>query len=172
MSFKWKNLFPVSICSLLISRYRTFYLLVFPLSLTLALLQIFSYSSSTSSVFLLLSLPFLTTCLNFFVPFFAACNGTHRLWADGDDSQAVPAQAHHRWHQCLCSPHWLCPHQEGELKSLYSNNLTLFSPCPIFFATCFFPSTSVCVSEVRPALFSNVTLIQSFHWNVKHTYIL
>lgn len=43
----------------------------------------------------------------------AAGNRTYRLWPDGDDGQAVPAQDHHCWHQRLCPPHWLRPHQEG-----------------------------------------------------------
>lgn len=49
----------------------------------------------------------------------ADCNRTHRLRPDGDDGQAVPAQAHHCWHQRLCPPHWLRPHQEGAWITLY-----------------------------------------------------
>lgn len=59
---------------------------------------------------LLLSL-LLSIC--FPLRFSAAGNGTYRLRPDGDDSQAVPAQDHHCWHQCLRPPHRLCPHQEG-----------------------------------------------------------
>lgn len=66
-----------------------------------------------SSIFLLFTL------LNLSPSFSAASNRSYRLWPDGDDSQAVSAQAHHRWHQRLCPPHWLRPYQEGARRTLY-----------------------------------------------------
>lgn len=99
---------------------------------------------------LLLSL-LLSIC--FPLRFSAAGNGTYRLRPDGDDSQAVPAQDHHCWHQRLRPPHWLCPHQEGGQElSFYSLLLYLLlsdsfrSPGPLLLVV--FP-LSFCVMNVR-----------------------
>lgn len=80
-----------------------------PLSLALV---ISSYSPSfpLHSHYLFILLLF-SVCFPLCFP--AAGNRTYRLWPDGDDGQAVPAQDHHCWHQRLCPPHWLRPHQEG-----------------------------------------------------------
>ena len=84
----------------------------------------------------------------------AACNRTHRLRPDGDDGQAVPAQAHHCWHQCLCPPHWLRPHQEGAQRTLFIQNSPSFHPIflsmRVFHFTCFLHLLS-CIRKVRPA---------------------
>lgn len=80
-----------------------------PSSLALLLIVPYSHRFSLHSPYLFL-LP-LSICFPLRLP--AAGNGTYRLWPDGDDGQAVPAQDHHCWHQRLCPPHWLRPHQEG-----------------------------------------------------------
>lgn len=90
-----------------------------PLTPTVTL--IFSYLFSAFflvPLFLVIALP--TICLPLY--FSAAGNRTYRLRPDGDDSQAVPAQAHHCWHQRLCPPHWLRPHQEGAFNLSHSNS--------------------------------------------------
>lgn len=75
----------------------------------------------------------------------ADCNRTHRLRPDGDDGQAVPTQAHHRWHQCLCPPHWLRPRQEGARRTL-----SVFKTHPAFT-----PSVSLFV-HVFPSTFASL----------------
>lgn len=102
MSFKYKKKkFSMLICPLLIFKYITNFFFHSPwFFLFLRPLHSLIYSYIPPSHLLLSTFLFSQpACLS------AACNGTHRLRADGDDSQAVPAQAHHRWHQRLRSPH-------------------------------------------------------------------
>lgn len=113
-----------------------------------------SYSSSTSCVSLLFT-PLI--CLPLHLS--TACNRTHRLRPDGDDGQAVPAQAHHCWHQRLCPPHWLRPHQEGAQRTL-----SLFKTHPAFT-----PSLSLCVYLFPPLTIHHSSINISKHKpNFKH----
>lgn len=115
--------------------------------LTLTFPLIFSPSSSTSSFF--------DTLPSSSISLFADCNRTYRLQPDGDNGQAVQAQAHHRWHQCLCPAHWLCPHQEGAF--LFSGALHFSSTCytvsdKVRSALCYYLKLDFFFFFVKPAV--------------------
>lgn len=135
-----------------------------PSSLTLLLISSYSPSFSLHSPYLFILL--LSICFPFCFP--AAGNRTYRLWPDGDDGQAVPAQDHHCRHQRLCPPHWLRPHQEGgqelSLCSLLSISCCL-SSFDLYASRCLYFLFLILCYECQKGM----KLIQSFllKWHIQ-----